>query len=171
VITNALHEAAIDANVDCQRLALLNFMRTSRNQEEGAPVKRPIENYALLGKIDLNVNNSNKLAISYNFDHSKNENQTFDVPTYGNSANGTEGPSKINVLNANLFSMLSPTKVNEFTSPTRAKRGPARLSLQTSRRTRRWDLLLRSALGAHFSLDPMLTKLSGARSSRITFQL
>ncbi|MBC8028919.1 MAG: TonB-dependent receptor [Pyrinomonadaceae bacterium] len=114
VITNALHEAAIDANVDCQRLALLNFMRTSRNQEEGAPVKRPIENYALLGKVDLNVNNSNKLALSYNFDHSKNENQTFDVPTYGNSANGTEGPSKINVFNANLFSMLSPTKVNEF---------------------------------------------------------
>ncbi|HUS08860.1 MAG TPA: carboxypeptidase regulatory-like domain-containing protein [Pyrinomonadaceae bacterium] len=114
VITNPLHETAIDANVDCQRLALINFMGTTRNQEEGLPVKRPIENYALLGKIDLNVNDSNKLALSYNFDHSKNENQTFDVPTYGNSANGIEGPSKINVLNANFFSTLSPTKLNEF---------------------------------------------------------
>ena len=114
LITNAVHEAAIDANVDCQRLALINFMRTSRNQEEGLPIKRPIENYALLGKIDLNVNNSNKLAVSYNFDHSKNENQTFDVPTYGNSANGIEGPSKINVLNANFFSTLSASKLNEF---------------------------------------------------------
>jgi hypothetical protein len=114
VITNPLHEAAINANTDCQRLALLNFMRTSRSQEEGLPVKRPIQNYALLGKIDWNLNSSNKLALSYNFDHSKNTNQTFDVATYGNSANGIEGPSKINALNANLFSTLSPTKLNEF---------------------------------------------------------
>ena len=35
--------------------------------------------------------------MSYNFNYSKNVNQTFDVPTYGNSANGIEGPSKINV--------------------------------------------------------------------------
>jgi outer membrane receptor for ferrienterochelin and colicin len=114
LITIAAHETAINANPDCQRLALLNFMKTSVNQEEGLPIKRPIQNYALLGKIDWNVNDSNKLALSYNFDHSKNENQTFDVPTYGNSANGNEGPSKINVFNANYFSTLSPTKLNEF---------------------------------------------------------
>ena len=89
-------------------------MRTSRNQEEGLPIKRPIENYAFLGKIDWNFNDANKLAVSYNFDHSKNTNQTFDVPTYGNSANGIEGPSKINVLNANFFTTISPTKLNEF---------------------------------------------------------
>ncbi|MGI8733763.1 MAG: TonB-dependent receptor [Pyrinomonadaceae bacterium] len=114
VITNPVHETAINANTDCQRLALLNFMRTNRNQEEGLPIKRPIENYALLGKFDFDVNSSNKLALSYNFDHSKNTNQTFDVVTYGNSANGIEGPSKINVFNANLFSTISPTKLNEF---------------------------------------------------------
>ena len=114
VITNPLHEAAIDASPECQRVALLNFMRTSRNQEEGLPIKRPIENYALLGKVDWDASSSHKLALSYNFDHSKNSNQTFDVPTYGNSANGIEGPSKINALNANLFSTLSPTKLNEF---------------------------------------------------------
>ena len=51
--------------------------------------------------------------MSYNFDHSKNTNQTFDVPTYGNSANGIEGPSKINNLNINLISTISATKVNE----------------------------------------------------------
>ncbi len=73
-----------------------------------------IQNYAFLGKIDWNLNNSNKLALSYNFDHSKNTNQTFDVPTYGNSANGIEGPSKINAFNANFFSTLSPSKLNEF---------------------------------------------------------
>ena len=41
-------------------------------------------------------------------------NQTFDVPTYGTTANGTEGPSKINLLNANLFTSLTATKLNEF---------------------------------------------------------
>src|SRR5262249_42178276 len=35
------------------------------------------------------------------------------VATYGTSANGTEGPSKINLFNLNLFSSLSATKLNE----------------------------------------------------------
>jgi hypothetical protein len=107
------NETLINNNTDCQRLSLINFFRATRNQEEGLPVQRPIRNSALLGKLDWNLTPANKLAISYNYDYSKNTNQTFDVATYGNSANGTEGPSKINVLNVNLFSSLSPTKVNE----------------------------------------------------------
>ena len=107
------NEALIAANADCQRLALINFMRTTRSQEEGLPVSRPIRNYAFLGKADWHLNGANHLAVSYNFDYSKNTNQTFDVQTYGNSANGIEGPSKINVFNVNLFSTISPTKVNE----------------------------------------------------------
>ncbi|HEV2912181.1 MAG TPA: carboxypeptidase regulatory-like domain-containing protein [Pyrinomonadaceae bacterium] len=107
------NEALIDANTDCQRLALLNFFRTTRQQEEGLPIDRPIQNSAFLSKLDWNLTPSNKLAISYNFDHSRNENQTFDVATYGNSANGIEGPSKIHVINFNLFSTVSPTRVNE----------------------------------------------------------
>ncbi|HEY9283547.1 MAG TPA: TonB-dependent receptor, partial [Pyrinomonadaceae bacterium] len=107
-------EALINANADCQRLALLNFFRTARNQEEGLPVKRPVRNTALLGKLDWDLTANNRLTLSHSFDYSRNENQTFDVSTYGNSANGVEGPSKINVFNANLFSTLSPTRVNEF---------------------------------------------------------
>jgi hypothetical protein len=41
-------------------------------------------------------------------------NETFDVPTYGNSANGTEGPGKIHAFNLNLFTTFSSTRVNEF---------------------------------------------------------
>lgn len=107
------NEALINSNADCQRLALLNFFHTNRNQEEGNPVKRPVRNSAVLSKIDSNLTPNNKLSLSYNFDRSRNENQTFDVATYGNSANGTEGPSKIHALNANLFSTISPTRVNE----------------------------------------------------------
>jgi Carboxypeptidase regulatory-like domain/TonB-dependent Receptor Plug Domain len=107
------NEALITTNADCQRLALLSFFRTSLNQDDGQPVKRPVRNSAFLGKIDWNLSSAHKLALSYNFDHSRNENQTFDVATYGNSANGTEGPSKIHVFNFNLFSTISPTKLNE----------------------------------------------------------
>ena len=107
------NEALINASSDCQRLALINFMRTTRNQEEGLPIEHPIRNYAFLAKTDINVTNANLLTISYNYDYSKNTNQTFDVATYGNSANGIEGGSKINNFNVNLFSTVSPTKLNE----------------------------------------------------------
>ncbi len=111
--TITANEALINSSADCQRLALINFIRTTRSQEEGLPVKHPIKNYAFLLKTDFNLNKSNQLGVSYNFDYSKNTNQTFDVSTFGNSANGIEGPSKINNLNVNLFSTVSPTKLNE----------------------------------------------------------
>jgi hypothetical protein len=107
------NESLIDGNPDCQRLALLNFFQATRNSNEGLPIIKKIDNLAFLAKFDLDINSSNKFAASYNFDHSKNTNQTFDVPTYGTSANGTEGPSKINVFNANLYTTFSPTRLNE----------------------------------------------------------
>jgi len=112
--TIGANEGLINSNFDCQRLALINFFHNSRGQEEGLPINRPIRNNALLGKVDVDLTSNHRLTLSHNFDYSKNENQTFDVPTYGNSANGIEGPSKINAFNANLFSTLSPTRVNEF---------------------------------------------------------
>jgi hypothetical protein len=112
--TLAANEALINSSPDCQRVALINFFKTSRGQDEGQPVAHTVGNAALLGKIDWATSHSSNLSVSYNFNYSKNENQTFDVPTYGTSANGTEGPSKINLLNANLFTSLTPTRLNEF---------------------------------------------------------
>jgi Carboxypeptidase regulatory-like domain/TonB-dependent Receptor Plug Domain len=111
--TIGANEALINTNADCQRLALINFIKTTRNQDEGLPVKHPIRNDAFLLKTDFTITRSHQLGISYNFDYSKNTNQTFDVATYGNSANGIEGPSKINNLNVNLFSTISATMLNE----------------------------------------------------------
>jgi hypothetical protein len=112
--TLAANEALIAGSADCQRLALLSFFRATRGQDEGQPVKHDINNTATLAKIDWNVVPSSTLSASYNFDYSKNTNQTFDVATYGNSANGTEGPSKINVANVNLFTTVTANKLNEF---------------------------------------------------------
>jgi hypothetical protein len=107
------NESLIAGSADCQRLALINFIQTTRNFNEGLPIKRTVRNFAFLSKLDWDFNSKNKFSASYNFDHSKNTNQTFDVPTYGTSANGTEGPSKINVFNANLYTTFSPTQINE----------------------------------------------------------
>ncbi len=112
-------EALLDENSpsfvpDCQRLGLLNFMLTTRGQDDGRPVRHPVHNTSFLGKTDFNITPGNQLAISYSFDRSRNVNQTFDVPFYGNSANGIEGRSHIHALNANLFSTISPRLFNEL---------------------------------------------------------
>ncbi len=113
--TIAQNEALIGSSADCQRLALLNFFSTRLGQEEGNPVEHRTRTAAMLVKVDTNVNDANRLAVSYNFNHSRNENETFDVATYGSSANGIEGdPSRINVINANLFTTLSSNKLNEL---------------------------------------------------------
>jgi len=107
------NDAVISASAECQRAALLNFLKNGVGQDDGQPVKHPIRNSAALGRFDWNVNQKNQFALSYNFDYSKNTNQTFDVPTYGTSANGIEGPSKISVINANHYTTISSNKLNE----------------------------------------------------------
>jgi hypothetical protein len=111
--TVVANEALIQANDDCKRLALLDFYRTTLSQEEGLPVRRPIHNTAILGKMDWNVSTNNQFSASYNFNSSRKVNETFDVPTYGNSANGTEGTSFINVFNSNLVTTFSSNLINE----------------------------------------------------------
>jgi hypothetical protein len=108
------NDAAIAGSAECQRVALINFFKTRFSQDENLPVIHSINNSAALGRFDWNLTPKNSLGVSYNFDYSKNTNQTFDVPGYGNSANGIEGPSKINVVNGNFFTTVSPTKLNEF---------------------------------------------------------
>src|SRR5262249_27899030 len=77
--TMTANEALINSSADCQRLALINFFKTNRNQDEGLPVQHPIRNSAALVKFDWNMGSAHKLGVSYNFDRSNNRNQTFDV--------------------------------------------------------------------------------------------
>jgi Carboxypeptidase regulatory-like domain len=108
-------EALINGSPDCQRLALLGFINARAGQDESLPIEHPISTAAILLKADAVLSLANRLAISYNFNHSRKENETFDVATYGTSANGIEGdPARIHVINANLFSTLSNSMLNEF---------------------------------------------------------
>jgi hypothetical protein len=106
-------DAQIQGSADCQRLTLLNFMQTNFKENDGLPVDHSIRNGAVFGRIDYNLNAKNQIFGSYNYDYSKNANQTFDVPAYGTTANGIEGPSKIQAINTNWFSTISSNLLNE----------------------------------------------------------
>ena len=107
-------EAQINANPDCQRQVLVNFLKAAPfNENDGLPIAHLVRNGAAFGRADYNLNAKNQISTSYNYDYSKNTNQTFDVPTYGTTANGVEGPSKIQAISTNWFSTISPTKLDE----------------------------------------------------------
>jgi len=106
-------DAMIMSSPDCQRVSLLNFLQNNFNEDDSKPVDHSIRNGSFFGRADYNFNSKNQLFGSYSFDWSKNPNQTFDVPTYGTTANGIEGPSKIQVFNTSWFSTISSNKVNE----------------------------------------------------------
>ncbi len=114
-----ISDAAIVASPDCQRQVLLNFFKTANlapaasNTDESMPIDHLVRNGAAFGRIDYNLNAKNQIFGSYNYDWSKNTNQTFDVPTYGTSANGIEGASKIQAINTNWFTTISNTMLNE----------------------------------------------------------
>ncbi len=113
------NDAAINASPDCQRLALINFFQNAtfpapfQNTNEGLPVIHQQRNASVFGRVDYNLNSKNQIFGSYSYDWSKNPNQTFDVATYGTSANGIEGPSKIQAVNTNWFTTISNEMLNE----------------------------------------------------------
>jgi hypothetical protein len=131
VFLSNITEAQIGASSDCQRQVLLNFMKTNFNENDGLPVSHQIRNGAGFGRADYNLNTANQISASYNLDWSRNANQTFDVPTYGTTANGIEGPTKVQTFNANWFSTISPTMLNEAHF-TYSRENRPRLDINTS---------------------------------------
>ena len=113
VFGSNISDGQIAASGDCQRQVLINFYKKNYNEDEGQPVIQKVRNGAFFGRTDYTVNNSNQFFASYNYDYSKNANQTFDVPTYGTTANGTEGPANVQTVNFNLTSTVNPHQLNE----------------------------------------------------------
>jgi outer membrane receptor for ferrienterochelin and colicin len=106
-------DAQISASGDCQRQTVLNFFQTKFKENEGTAVDHSVRNASVFGRVDYNLNAKNQIFGSYSFDRSNNANQTFDVPTYGTTANGIEGASHIQAVNGNWFSTLSNNMLNE----------------------------------------------------------
>lgn len=67
----------------------------------------------LLGKVDIQVNSKNRLTLRHNYSRAEQVNGTFDVPTWGTSANGRETDNS-NSFIGQLVTNLSGNLLNEF---------------------------------------------------------
>ncbi|MBI4851710.1 MAG: TonB-dependent receptor [Acidobacteria bacterium] len=94
------------------RLIQIFATRFNSPNEQGQ-IERTNGANVFLGKIDYNINTKNTLTVRYNYSRSVQENGTFDVPTWGRSANGNENADTNSVV-TQLVTVISPNTLNEF---------------------------------------------------------
>ncbi|MEO6445995.1 MAG: carboxypeptidase regulatory-like domain-containing protein [Gemmatimonadaceae bacterium] len=76
-------------------------------------IDRTNDALVFLAKVDWRVNDRNLFSVKYNFTNSEQKNGTFDVDTWGASANAIE-KGHSNALSGQLTSQLTNTVSNEF---------------------------------------------------------
>ncbi len=77
------------------------------------PIKRTNDAQVFLAKLDWRLSDRNLLSVKYNFTNSEQKNGTFDVDTWGASANAIEKDHS-HALSGQLTSQLSNSVSNEF---------------------------------------------------------
>src|SRR5882762_1435154 len=101
--------------------ALRTWMDTAYSGAFGAaplrldygPISRTNDARAALVKLDWRLSDRHNLSLKYNYTWSEQKNGTFDVDTWGRSANGLERDWS-NAVNGSLTSFLSSRLSNEF---------------------------------------------------------
>lgn len=92
---------------------LANIFRTRFNSIEQGIIKRSNDADVFLAKVDINLNKNNLLTLRHNYSRGEQVNGTFDVPTWGISANGRE-TDKSNSFIGQLVTNFSSNLLNEF---------------------------------------------------------
>lgn len=95
---------------------LKNFLSTNWGgalKNDFAPIERTNDAQVFLGKVDWLVNPNNVFSVKYNYTNSKQVNGTFDVDTWGASANAIENAFS-NALSGQLSTQFSNNVSNEF---------------------------------------------------------
>jgi len=82
-------------------------------QNDYGPIRRTNNANALLVKLDWRLSPVHSLSLKYNYTNSSQENGTFDVDTWGRSANAVENDYS-HAVNGSLVSLLSQSVTNEF---------------------------------------------------------
>ena len=77
------------------------------------PIRRTNDARALLAKIDVRLSDRHHASLKYNYAWSEQQNGTFDVDSWGISANALEQDHS-NAINGSLVSYLTPQVSNEF---------------------------------------------------------
>ena len=94
--------------------ALVNLFATRFNSpNEQRIIDRSNDADVLLAKVDFQINKNNLLTMRHNYSRAEQINGTFDVPTWGFSANGRE-TNNSNSFIGQLVSNFSANLLNEF---------------------------------------------------------
>jgi outer membrane receptor for ferrienterochelin and colicin len=95
--------------------SLRTFLTTRYPELAGdfGPISRTNNARAALAKFDFRLSDRHNLSLKYNYTWSEQKNGTFDVPTWGASANGLE-KDRSHAVNGSLVSFLSSQTSNEF---------------------------------------------------------
>ncbi len=89
------------------------FANRFNSPNEQTVIQRTNDADVLLGKVDIQINKNNLLTLRHNYSRAEQVNGTFDVPTWGSSANGRETDSS-NSFIGQLVTNFSATLLNEF---------------------------------------------------------
>ena len=81
--------------------------------DEQTVIERTNDADVLLAKVDISLNSNNLLTLRHNYSRAEQVNGTFDVPTWGSSANGRE-TSNSNSFIGQLVTNFSANLLNEF---------------------------------------------------------
>ena len=80
---------------------------------EFGPIRRTDDARSLLAKLDFNLSGRHQASLKYNYTWSEQVNGTFDVDSWGSSANGIEGDHS-HAVNGSLRSLLTNALSNEL---------------------------------------------------------
>ncbi|MCM3876214.1 MAG: carboxypeptidase regulatory-like domain-containing protein [Thermoanaerobaculia bacterium] len=92
---------------------VLDYFTTLGYPNENAPVERSNDARVFLAKLDWNINPQHLATVRYNYTWSVQDNGTFDVDSWGLSANASE-EDKSNAVSGSLLSNFSSSVLNEF---------------------------------------------------------
>ena len=96
--------------------ALVNFTNTAFGgvlAGDFGPISRTNDANAFLGKLDFRLSQQHTASLKYNYTRSSQQNGTFDVDTWGRSANALEQDHS-HAVNGSLTSLFSSSLSNEF---------------------------------------------------------
>ncbi len=93
--------------------ALVSYFSSLGSPNENGAIDRTNDARVFLGKLDWQINSKHLATIRYNYTWSEQKNGTFDVDSWGRSANATEKDYS-HAVTGSLISNLSATTLNEF---------------------------------------------------------
>jgi len=93
--------------------SVVDALASLGSPNENGSIKRTNDARVFLGKVDWNASQKHLITLRYNYTWSEQDNGTFDVDSWGRSANAAEKDSS-NAVTGSVISTFSSNLLNEF---------------------------------------------------------